>query len=61
MTVIWQIPPAIIAGAAIHPSVLTGRVAGRLKRALAEVFGLKNFAVNLAPFDPCHGPPAPPL
>jgi uncharacterized cupin superfamily protein len=39
-------------GTTIYPPAFAPRVAGRLKRPLGDVFGLKNFGVNLTTLDP---------
>jgi uncharacterized cupin superfamily protein len=39
-------------GATIYPPAFAPCVAGRLKRPLGDVFGLKNFGVNLTTLDP---------
>jgi uncharacterized cupin superfamily protein len=36
----------------IYPKPFAGRVAGRLKRPLGDLFGLKNFGVNLTRLEP---------
>jgi uncharacterized cupin superfamily protein len=52
LAILAEDAPARPKGATVYPAPFAGRVAGRLKRALGDVFGLKNFGVNLTRLDP---------
>lgn len=43
---------AVVKGQTIYPKGLAHHVAGRAKRKLGDLFGLKNFGVNLTCLDP---------